>query len=203
VNQIMLGGVTCGGASPVADGWLMLAGVGDAGMLWRDSVELDELRFPLLVHSQYLLTDTEGAGRLRGAPAAYVVYGPTDSALEVVYASDGSLNPPLGVRGGHGGSPAGAFRRGVAGAIEQLPNCAHVTLAPGEAIVSVCCSGAGYGDPLERDPELVAGDVRERYVTRERAERVYGVVLDERGRADLARTGELRGRLVRTAAADA
>ena len=73
VNQIMLGAVTCGGASPVADGWLMLAGVGDAGMLWRDSVELDELRFPILVHSQELLIDTEGVC-LRYHPSTKIVH---------------------------------------------------------------------------------------------------------------------------------
>jgi N-methylhydantoinase B len=195
VNQIMLGSVTCGGASPSADGWTMLAGVGDAGMLWRDSVELDELRFPLLIRAQRLLADTEGAGRMRGAPAAYAEFGPTDGELEVMYASDGSINAPRGVRGGRSGGRAAAQRRGPAGDLQDLPNCARVVLAPGETIVSVCCSGGGYGDPLERDPELVADDVMERYITAERAESVYGVLLDARGRPDANRTRERRARL--------
>jgi N-methylhydantoinase B len=192
VNQIMLGAVTCGGASPYADGWTMLAGVGDAGMLWRDSVELDELRFPLLVHEQRLLPDTEGPGRMRGAPAAFVEFGPTDGELEVVFASDGSINPPQGVRQGHAGRTAGAQRRATSGELEPLPNCARVRLAPGETILSTCCSGAGYGDPLERDVRLVATDVRERYITPGRAETVYGVVLDARGEPDADRTEQLR-----------
>jgi N-methylhydantoinase B len=194
VNQITLGGVTCGGASPLADGWLMLAGVGDAGMLWRDSVELDELRFPMLIHSQRLLIDTEGAGRMRGAPAAYVEYGPTNSELEVIYASDGSINAPRGVRGGHPGTPASAQRRTSSGTLENLPNCAQVSLAPGETIVSICCSGAGYGDPLQRDPDAVAADVLDRYVTPKRAESVYGVVVDKSGAVDRERTDALRRR---------
>jgi N-methylhydantoinase B len=192
VNQICLGGVTCGGASPVADGWLMLAGVGDSGMLWRDSVELDELRFPMLIHTQRLLIDTEGAGRTRGAPAAYVEYGPTDSEFEVIYASDGTINPPRGVRSGHPGTPASAQRRTRTGALDELPNCGSVSLAPGETIVSICCSGAGYGDPLQRDPDLVAADVVERYITRARAETVYGVIVDERGEVDREGTARLR-----------
>ena len=192
VNQITLGGVTCGGASPVADGWLMLAGVGDAGMLWRDSVELDELRFPMLIRSQHLLIDSEGAGRTRGAPAAYVEYGPTDSELEIVYASDGSINQPRGVRGGDPGRPASAQRRLGSGALEELPNCSRITLTPGETIISICCSGAGYGDPLEREPDAVASDVLERYITRERAEAVYGVVVDAKGEVDHAGTEQLR-----------
>ena len=181
VNQIILGGVTCGGASPHADGWLMLAGVGDSGMLWRDSVELDELRFPMIVVAQYLLPDTEGAGRLRGAPAAFVEYGPVGTPIEVMYASDGSINPPQGVRGGLDGSPAEAHRRSRTGELEELPNCAHVVLEPGETIVSVSCSGAGYGDPLHRNADLVAADVLEGYISTARAEQVYGVRLDRDG----------------------
>jgi N-methylhydantoinase B len=195
VNQIMLGAVTCGGASPLADGWTMLAGVGDAGMLWRDSVELDELRFPLLIHAQRLLIDTEGAGRLRGAPAAIVEFGPSEGELEVVYASDGSVNAPRGVRGGQAGRCAGASRRTLSGELEELSNCARVMVQPGETIISVCCSGAGYGDPLERDLELVAADVLERYITALRAEAVYGVALDAQGRPDPGRSSRLRARL--------
>jgi N-methylhydantoinase B len=174
VNQIILGGVTCGGASPSADGWLLLAGVGDSGMLWRDSVELDELRFPMLVHEQRLLPDTEGAGRTRGAPAAYVEYGPRGADLEVMYASDGSVNAPQGVLGGEAGKPARAYRRGPDGSLVELPNCDRVVLRPGETIVSVSCSGGGYGAARERDPAAVASDVREGYVSAERAREVYG-----------------------------
>jgi N-methylhydantoinase B/oxoprolinase/acetone carboxylase alpha subunit len=197
INQIMFAAVTCGGASPVADGYLLLAGVGDAGMLWRDSVELDELRFPLLVQSQTLLADTEGAGRQRGAPAAYVEYGPIGSALEVMYASDGTIHNPEGVRGGMAGSPAQQYRRGTSGQLVELPNCARVVLETGETIISYCCAGGGYGDPLTREPESVAEDVLEGYVSRARAESVYGVVLDDAGEADKARTSELRAELRR------
>jgi N-methylhydantoinase B len=37
--------------------------------------------------------------------------------------------------------------------------------------------GGGYGDPLSRDPEAVARDVREQRVTADAARSVYGVVL--------------------------
>ena len=46
--------------------------------------------------------------------------------------------------------------------------------------------GGGWGDPRERDPREVARDVREGYITRERAREVYAVVVD-------ARTGEVDG----------
>jgi N-methylhydantoinase B len=39
--------------------------------------------------------------------------------------------------------------------------------------------GGGYGDPLTREPDAVARDVREQKVTAEAARAVYGVVLED------------------------
>jgi len=61
--------------------------------------------------------------------------------------------------------------------------------------VSVCCGGAGYGSPLEREPERVAADVREGLVTPERARSVYGVVVDADGTLDEPATTALRATL--------
>jgi N-methylhydantoinase B len=41
----------------------------------------------------------------------------------------------------------------------------------------------GWGDPLDRDPVAVAGDVRNGILSRERAFRAYGVVLGDDGRS--------------------
>ena len=38
--------------------------------------------------------------------------------------------------------------------------------------------GGGYGNPVERDPELVEKDVLEGYVTRDDAAEQYGVIID-------------------------
>ena len=65
-------------------------------------------------------------------------------------------------------------------------------LAHGD-LVSIRVSGSGgYGDPLTRDPALVASDVALDYVTTERAREAYGVVVDETGRVDPAATASLR-----------
>ena len=37
---------------------------------------------------------------------------------------------------------------------------------------------AGYGNPLDRDPEKIRLDVRDEYISVERAKNVYGVVID-------------------------
>src|SRR5439155_1616418 len=92
VNQLMLA-TSSGGAGPVADGWLGGGACGNGGVLRQDSVEIDEIKHPILVEAQRIVPDSEGAGRNRGGPANYVEYGPVGCSLQVVYAVDGSVNP--------------------------------------------------------------------------------------------------------------
>ncbi|MEM9397116.1 MAG: hydantoinase B/oxoprolinase family protein, partial [Pseudomonadota bacterium] len=51
--------------------------------------------------------------------------------------------------------------------------------------------GGGWGDPLERDPELVSHDVARRLVSVDGARR-YGVVLSPDGSVNMSATEELR-----------
>ena len=44
--------------------------------MYRDSVEIDEQKYPIIYKTARLLTDSGGAGRFRGAPGARVEYGP-------------------------------------------------------------------------------------------------------------------------------
>ncbi len=54
--------------------------------------------------------------------------------------------------------------------------------------------GGGYGNPLERDPELVANDVTEGYISIESAKKDYGVAIDPATLAvNEAETKKLRG----------
>jgi N-methylhydantoinase B len=62
-------------------------------------------------------------------------------------------------------------------------------------LISQAPGGGGYGDPLDRDPERVAWDVREGWISIDRARSIYGVVLEVGGEifcVDLQRTEELR-----------
>ena len=119
VNQIFLG-FSGGAAAPYADAWLSIAHVGNGGMCFHDSVELDELRQPLYVHCRYIKPDTEGAGRYRGAPSIYVEFGPRGAAIEVGYVSDGTINSAQGVRGGLSGGVADQKKRGRNGQLTAL-----------------------------------------------------------------------------------
>jgi N-methylhydantoinase B len=192
VNEVYLG-CTGGAGTPHSDGWLTILHVGNAGMCYQDSIEIDELRHPLFVHQRRLLPDTEGAGRFRGAVAAFAEFSPVGCDMTVAYVSDGNRNPAQGTRGGMAGAPSSQFRRRSDGSLEPVGNCAEVVIRPDEAMVSYSCGGGGYGPPHERSVERVVRDVSEGWVTRERAEAVYAVAIGANG-IDEARTAELRRR---------
>jgi N-methylhydantoinase B len=201
VNQIFL--VLSGGAgNPFNDGWLTLCHAGNGGMLYVDSVEVDEFSFPILVRAHRIAPDTEGAGRLRGAPSVHVEYGPLDDDLTLIYASDGHVNAAQGVGGGLPGGAGSQFRRGRDGALEPLPGLGEVVLAPGENVVAYSAAGGGFGNPRARDPERVREDVREGWVSAARARDVYGVVLGATGSVDHAATANLRERSTLTPSTD-
>jgi N-methylhydantoinase B len=192
IDQLILSGVTGGPGGPDADGWLTLGGIGDAGQPFRDSVEVDEIAHPIRIHAQRVVPDREGAGRHRAAPAAYVEYGPVGTSMVVMFGSDGSINAPRGVRGGHDGACAEQRKRHLDGTTSELRNYDRVVLQAGESVISICSAGGGYGPPHERDPERVVADVGEGFLTRERARDVYRVVVTDAGEVDIAATAALR-----------
>jgi len=191
VNQVFLA-MTGGAGSPTTDAWLTLGHVGNAGLCYQDSIELDEMRHPIFVEQRRFITDSEGAGRQKGGAGMLVEFGPVRGHMEVAFVSDGTTNAAKGVRGGKTGGNAYQAVRAADGAVTLTENCAVVSLAAGERIISHCCGGGGYGDPAERDPEQVRRDVSEGWVSQDRAVTVYKVALTPDGGVDLEKTAALR-----------
>jgi N-methylhydantoinase B len=174
------------------DGWVTLLSMGNAGMPQMHSIEVAEIQHPIMIHERRIVPDTEGAGRRRGAPGTLTRFGPTGTPVEVGYVSDGTLYPAQGVAGGHAGGPSRQWRRLADGRDDVLPTFGQVVLEPGEQLVSVTAAGGGCGDPREREVERVAEDVREGWVSVDRAASVYGVVVSEDGAVDRDATAALR-----------
>ena len=191
VNQLFLG-CTGGAGNPHTDCWLTYTHVGNGGLCFVDSIELDELYQPIHVRARRIIKDTEGAGRHRGAPSLFVEYGPVDCQIEAGYVSDGYANRALGARGGGAGGRSEQFRKKPDGTLEPLPPFAQLVIDRGETIVSISCGGGGYGPPEERDPERVRHDVVEGWVSHERAAEVYRVAIREDGTIDRRATERLR-----------
>jgi N-methylhydantoinase B len=182
--DMMILGNSGGAGHPHGDGWVTNGETSDGGSMMRDSTEVLELLRPIRVWSDRIVPDTEGAGRFRGAPSLYIEYGPVDTELEVLYAADGTVNPALGVRGGQSGALCRPAMRSADGEVVELDAWARVVLQPGETIISISSGGGGYGPPHERAVEHVLHDVRDGWVSVQRAQEIYGVVLGTDGSLD-------------------
>ena len=174
VNQVFLG-FTGGGAGPRADAWQLMLHAGNGGQCLLDSVELDELRMPVIVTRRQFVIDSEGAGQYRGASSLVTEFGPLSGKMTVAYVADGSINPAQGARGGGAGGATSQVLLDKDGQCHDIPVAGNVDLVPGETIRSVCAGGGGYGVPKSRAVAAVIDDVRERWISHERALSVYGV----------------------------
>jgi N-methylhydantoinase B len=104
---------------------------------------------------------------------AYVFEEPGEIAIH----DDRWLTYPWGVNGGTPGARGRKWLDHPDGTRTVLPSkCHDVKVSPGDVLHFVTWGGGGWGDPLERDPALVALEVRRGLVTVEGARR-YGVVL--------------------------
>jgi len=182
------------------------------------NVETTEANYPILHLSRRLACDSGGPGIYRGGvgiKSAVMAYGARQ--FDVVTTSFGSdQSGSAGVGGGFPGGGANALlardvdpmsvlRRdgleglldGCEGSAEALPSKAQFSLGTGDVLLVVTHGGGGFGDPLEREAARVAADVRDGTVSREWAERVYGVVLSDDGDVDEHATDDVRYRIRR------
>lgn len=202
VNQLLMGAAG-GPGSPTSDGWLTWNLPGTAGLTYRDSIEIDEIKMPIHYRHIRMLAASGGAGRNRGGATVDMAYESKEDGISIIYPCDGQINAPKGVLGGHDGALAAGWRIDTDGNGTVLPNNVEIVLNKGEAVRGVECSGGGYGNPLDRDPQKVADDVLELWETPERAVAIYGVVLhqeDDAVTVDVRATEELRHRLMSKAA---
>jgi N-methylhydantoinase B len=199
MNQ-KIAGCQGGPGGPEFDGWITYQNAVTAGLMFRDSVEIDEQRYPILVTEVRIRPDSEGAGRRRGAPGARVAYGPRFDPMLAFYIIDGHRFPPRGARGGMGGTRSEALKVLPDGTELPLPPIADAEIQPGEVLMQLTSGGGGYGEPLEREPELVRDDVLSGFVSFERARAVYGVAfVDEIQAASLEVDTEVTAELRRGA----
>ncbi len=175
--NLMILGLTGGAGHSRGDGWLVSGEVGDGGLMLRDSTEVDELLYPIVIWADRLVADSGGPGRFRGAASSYVEYGPADTEITAMWSTDGYVHAAIGARGGHPGAPARQYLRQPDGTLEPLPGWGVMRLAPGQTVLAGSTSGAGYGPPWEREVGRVLHDVSEGIVSLAQAAGAYGVVL--------------------------
>jgi N-methylhydantoinase B len=163
-------------------------------------VEIIESEFPTRLTRFELIADSGGAGEFRGGLGIRREYlNLADARFSI--RSMKHLIPPNGCAGGGSGRRGDLWINPDTPAAKRLPTrYADYPLRAGDIFRLDTPGGGGHGDALARDAERVLADVREGLVSREAAERDYGVVLERAGRSwglDRAATQARRAQLTR------
>jgi len=183
--QIGFGGVP---GRPLGDG-------PDGHSLWPGFTnvpnEFLERYFPLMIERYETAPDSGGAGLHRGGNGIHMTYRFLEPGTVAVH-DDRWFTSPWGVNGGEPGARARKILEKADGTQTIVANkLEELQVEAGDLLHFITWGGGGWGDPLERDPALVALEIVQGLVTREGA-RQYGVVIADDGSVDEAATASLR-----------
>ncbi len=162
------------GARPSSDG--MNATAFPSGVMTMP-VEATEHTGPIIIWRKELRPDSGGVGKYRGGLGQFMEVGCTHGhEFDFSAMFDRVDHPAKGRQGGQPGKPTTVQREDgslMHGKGRQfVPSEGRVLLAfPG---------GGGYGDPAERDPELIKKDLSLGYISQDVAEQDYGYEADEK-----------------------
>ena len=158
--------------------------------------EFLELYYPLRIEVFNTVADSGGPGLYRGGNAQRIFWRFLEEG-EISIHDDRWLSKPWGVLGGEPGARSTKVLVKHSQDPENPPREAlgskqdRIKVGVGDVLEWVTWGGGGWGDPLKRDPEVVALEVRRRLVTAKGA-RSYGVVLHEDCTLDTEATTVLR-----------
>jgi N-methylhydantoinase B len=219
-GQAILDSFACGsGARSFGDG-VDTSGPTYSPLSMILNVEQLEQWYPLVYLYRKDDADSGGAGKWRGGNGLRSAVTPYRSkTMSIVTNTGGQGATTQNGQGLFGGlpSPAGHYRirrgtdlsawfgrRAVPGDIAELSADETINLsgksngtdlAAGDVFEVRVGGGGGYGDPIERDPALVARDIGLGAISRGALTDVYGVVLDKYGGVDAAATTAERERI--------
>ena len=137
-----------------------------------------ELEFPLMADRLEYVPDSAGAGRFRGGVGIRKDY----RTLVDIYVGTHSNRhriPSPSVLGGRNGFLTRIVRNPDSEEPQVLPReSTFIPVKSQDVVTIISGGGSGYGNPLERELELVLQDVLNGKVTVEGAQRDYGVAID-------------------------
>jgi 5-oxoprolinase (ATP-hydrolysing) len=155
------------------------------------SVEMMELRTPIVFEAKELVADSGGAGTFRGGLGQRLRVRKLRADGQrtlVAIQPEGRLHAAPGLFGGRPGGRCRVAHIDARGDTRQVPASGAVPLHdPREEVQIELTGGAGYGDPAHRDRASLERDVANGYVTAQGAARDYGVQVGSRGEADVTR----------------
>jgi N-methylhydantoinase B len=161
--------------------------------------EVIELRYPIRCERFAFRPEAIGAGKFRGGPGIRRDYRALETGILMQTANENTIDVlARGMRGGQPGKPSEVVMWPETPRelllVERVSGFGP--LSPGDVISVRTGGGGGWGDPRERNPDLVLADVRDEIIDGAVAETIYGVAIttDSKGllTVDIPRTQRLR-----------
>jgi N-methylhydantoinase B len=137
--------------------------------------------------------DSGGPGEFRGGLGHYRDYLILDHDAFLTTVQERTECPPWGLAGGRDAAVNALIVNPDTPEADSIKKVNAKPVKAGSLISVRTGGGGGYGSPFERDSESVRRDVVRGYVSREAAQRDYGVVLSpDTLEIDAEATGRLR-----------
>lgn len=144
------------------------------GETFNCPAEIAEARYGMFVDQVALNPEPGGEGRWRGGKGIEVHYRVRGDGNFLSLGYTRSRMPPWGQGGGRDGSLNYVELRRTDGAVERYAFATNVVVNTGDVIRIMTANGGGFGDPADRPEAEIARDLRNGYLTPERAAEVYG-----------------------------
>ena len=161
------------GARPHSDG---LSATAYPSGVFGSQVEITEATAPVTIWRRELIADSGGAGEYRGGLGQRIeMTSATEDPFLVFLSVERVQNPARGRAGGNCGAPG---RIAVTGREGTLGGRGEVRIEPGERLIFETPGGGGYGPPCAREPEALAGDIKQGLVSKSAAKSDYGFIDD-------------------------
>lgn len=144
------------------------------GETFNCPAEVAETRYGLYVDRMALNDAPGGEGEHRGGRGIVLEYRVRNDGCFFTCAYTRNKHLPWAVDGGLEGSPNVAEVIRADGTREEYAVVTGLTVNDGDVIRVRTGNGGGYGDPRRRDAAAVAADVKNGFITPERAQELYG-----------------------------
>jgi len=156
--------------------------------------EFLERYFPLVIERYETVADSGGAGLHRGGNGIVMSYRFLEKGKIAIH-DDRWFVPPWGVNGGAPGARARKILEKPDGSQTIVGNkIEDLEVEANDVLHFITWGGGGWGDPFDRDPTLVAKEIKQGLVTIDGA-KAYGVVIGDEGLVDDEATQALRDTL--------
>jgi len=151
-------------------------GCSTIGISKAPPVEIMEQTFPVLYRRYALHEGSGGAGQHRGGFGLDYEVELLRGAARASFVMDHGRTGPLGAMGGADGAVnrVEITRGGKVFIPPHLSKAQDIALQPGDSVRVRTPGGGGYGDPMLRDPALVAEDVRLGRYSQNEADSLFG-----------------------------